>query len=64
MWRSKNRLFITLDPSWKDVKALMEKYSDRSMEPSEEDAEKTFDAYNKRVEMTDVSDFVEDVIIL
>jgi hypothetical protein len=60
----KDRLFIALDPSWKDVKALMEKYSDSSMEPSEEDAEKIFDAYNKLVEMTDVSDFIEDVIIL
>ena len=60
----KDRFFTALDPSWKDVKALMEKYSDSSMEPSEEDAEKIFDAYNKLVEMTDVSDFIEDVIIL
>jgi hypothetical protein len=60
----KDHFFTALDPSWKDVKALMKKYSDSSIEPSEEDAEKIFDAYNKLVEMTDVSDFIEDVIIL
>jgi len=60
----KDRFFTVLDPSWKEVKALMDRYSDSSIEPSEEDAERIFDAYNKLVEMKTVSNFIEDVIVL